>query len=140
MINPRDDEAEDNSEQREPDQAQDVAEDALALDEATNALDSSKPPGGITDDDSTVHDTVDIMNQMLTSGHIDMGAFAGEPLMDDGDGEMPGTPAGPRTKSEDDMMGDAADPMDLIVDSGEDPLAQVVSDEDGYEVGDEDEI
>ena len=95
MTKPRDHDNEDNEEQREADQAQDVAEDALAPDAADNALDSRKPDGGITDDDSNVHDTVDLMKQMVTSGRIDMGAFAGEPLMDDGDDAMPGTPAGP---------------------------------------------
>jgi|GEM_PF-2471514 len=129
MTKPRDHDNEDNEEQREADQAQDVAEDALAPDAADNALDSHKPDGGITDDDSNVHDTVDLMKQMVTSGRIDMGAFAGEPLMDDGDDAMPGTPAGPMRGSDDDVMGILSDQIDEVEDSGEDPLAAVVSDD-----------
>ncbi|MEI6485133.1 MAG: hypothetical protein WCO11_02580 [Sphingomonadales bacterium] len=132
MPRPRDHEDEDNSEQREADQAQVVADDALHPDDGPDPLDSEKPHGGLTDDDGDVHDTVDMMKQMLTSGHVDMGAFAGEPLMDDGDGAMPGTPAGPMDGDfDDEMMGSLPDDMDDIADTGEDPLAAVVSDDDG---------
>ncbi|MEN9931969.1 MAG: hypothetical protein RIS17_542 [Pseudomonadota bacterium] len=133
MANPRNIEDEDNSEQREPDQAQAVADDALHPDDGPDPLDSEKPHGGITDDDGDVHDTLDMMKQMVTSGRVDMGAYAGEPLMDDGDAEMPGTPAGPMDGADDDMMGTAPEDMDEIADTGEDPLAAVVSDDDGDE-------
>jgi hypothetical protein len=131
MANPRDRDNEDNQEQREHDQAQDVADDALAVEGDDDPLDSSKSPGGITDDDSEVHDIVDMMKQMVSSGRVDMGAYSGEPLMDDGDDVMPGTPAGPMRSEDDDVMGKSADEMDEIVDTGEDPLASVVSDDDG---------
>ena len=135
MANPRDPDDEDNNEQREPDQAQDVADDALAPGDADNALDSRKPEGGITDDDSNVHDTIDMMKQMVTSGQIDMGAFAGEPLMDDGDEAMPGMPAGPMLGSDDDVMDMVADRLEEVEDTGNDPLAAVVSDDDGESEG-----
>ena len=127
MARPRDTDDEDNSEQREPDQAQTVADDALSPENGPGALDSTKPHGGITDDDSEVHDIVDMMKQMVTSGRVDMGAFAGEPLMDDGDGEMPGTPAGPMTDDDDDVMGSSHDLVDETEDEGEDPLAAMIS-------------
>ena len=135
MANPRDLEDEDNNEQREADQAQAVAEDALHPDAGPDPLDSEKPHGGITDDEGDVHDTVDMMKQMVTSGRVDMGAFAGEPLMDDGDEEMPGTPAGPMDGHDDDMMGGLPDDMDEVADTGEDPLAAMVSDDDGEDDG-----
>lgn len=133
MANKRDIETEENSEQIEPDQAQSVADDALSPEDGPGALESTKPHGGITDDDSDVHDIVDMMKQMITSGRVDMGAYAGEPLMDDGDGEMPGTPAGPMTDIDDDVMGGAHDPIDEAEDTGEDPLASMVGDSDGDE-------
>ena len=76
----------DNSEQRDGGQAQDVAAGALARD-----LDSSEDsehggnanPAAIIPDD--MPDLVDRMDQMVSSGIIDMGAFAGEPLHDDND-------------------------------------------------------
>ena len=126
----RDFEDEDNNEQREADQAQAVADDALHPDSGPDPLDSEQPQGGITDDDSDVHDTVDMMKQMVTSGRVDMSAFAGEPLMDDGDEEMPGTPAGPLGDDDDELMGTLPDDMDEVEDTGEDPLAALVSDDD----------
>jgi len=129
MANIRDND--DNSEQRDLDQAQAVADDALARDDNGDALGSTKPDGGITDEDSGLPDTVDLMKQMHSSGRVDMGAFAGEPLMDDGDDVMPGTPAGPMRGENDDVMGgESVDAMDEIEDTGEDPLASVVSDDD----------
>lgn len=74
----------DNDEQRDADQAQDVADDAL---NATADLSEDSEHGGqanpaaITPDD--MPDLVDTMNQMVTSGRIDNGAFAGEPMHDD---------------------------------------------------------
>ena len=74
----------DNDEQHDADQAQDVADDALALD--ADVSEDSEHGGSpdrtavIPDD---VPDLVDTMNQMVTSGVIDNGAFAGEPMHDD---------------------------------------------------------
>jgi hypothetical protein len=73
----------DNDEQHDADQAQDVADDAFALD-GDPSEDSEH--GGVANpavmpDD--VPDLVDTMNQMVTSGRIDNGAFAGEPMHDD---------------------------------------------------------
>ena len=74
----------DNDEQRDADQAQDVADDALlaGTDFADESERGGKPnPAAVTPED--VPDLVDTMNQMVTSGLIDNGAFAGEPMMDD---------------------------------------------------------
>jgi len=73
----------DNSEQRDDDQAQDVAQDAL---DAVDPSEDSERGGGtdpsalIPDD---VPDLVDKMEEMITSGRIDNGAFVGEPMHDD---------------------------------------------------------
>lgn len=74
----------DNDEQRDDDQAQDVADDAMIVD--TGMSEESEHGGSpdrtaIMPDD--VPDLVDTMNQMVTSGLIDNGAFAGEPMHDD---------------------------------------------------------
>lgn len=74
----------DNSEQRDDDQAQDVADDALNI--ATDLSEDSEHGGhpdrtAILPDDTP--DLVDTMNQMTRSGIIDNGAFAGEPVDDD---------------------------------------------------------
>lgn len=64
-------------------QAQSVAEEARGR--ATDAFgleDSEKVKGGIDDEDD-VEDLVDHMNQMDTSGIIDMSAYRGEETMDD---------------------------------------------------------
>lgn len=84
--NPNDDIAPelDNSEQSDPDQAQDVADDALNVDlDAFEESEHGSPanPGSVIPED--VPDLVDTMNQMVTSGVIDNGAFAGEPMHDD---------------------------------------------------------
>lgn len=74
----------DNQEQRDGDQAQDVADDALGLgdDPSEDSAHGGTPnPAGIIPDD--VPDLVDTMNQMVSSGRIDNGAFAGEPMHDD---------------------------------------------------------
>jgi hypothetical protein len=74
----------DNDEQHDADQAQDVADDAMGL--STDLSEDSEHggranPAAIIPDD--VPDLVDTMNQMVTSGRIDNGAFAGEPMHDD---------------------------------------------------------
>ncbi|WP_235399187.1 hypothetical protein [Sphingomonas sp. SRS2] len=75
---------EENREQRDPDQADAVADDALHLGEDL-AEDSehggTANPAGLIPED--VPDLVDKMNEMVRSGHIDNGAFAGEPMHDD---------------------------------------------------------
>ncbi|MCZ4340358.1 hypothetical protein O4H52_01975 [Sphingomonadaceae bacterium G21617-S1] len=74
----------DNDEQREADQAQDVADDARVL--GTDLAEDNEHGGSpdrtaVMPDD--VPDLVDTMNQMVRSGLIDNGAFAGEPMHDD---------------------------------------------------------
>lgn len=75
---------EENSEQRDADQAQDVASDALT---ASTDLGGDTERGGTSDPAQIIpddeQDVVERMNAMVTSGHIDNGAFAGEPQMDD---------------------------------------------------------
>ncbi len=70
----------------EPGQAQTVAEEALAGGGAqASPLDSVKVHrDGDLSDDST-QDLIDKMRDMEQSGRIDMGAFRGEPNMDDED-------------------------------------------------------
>jgi hypothetical protein len=72
-----------NREQEDEDQAQDVAEDARHR--GTQSLQDSDHAegniGAVMPDD--VPDLIDKMNEMVTSGHIDNGAFAGEPMHDD---------------------------------------------------------
>lgn len=75
-----------NIEQDNDDQAQDVAADALADPARGDVLgdseDGGRPnPAQIIPDD--VPDLVDTMNQMVSSGHLDFGAFQGEPMHDD---------------------------------------------------------
>ncbi len=79
----------DNAGQHDADQAQDVAEDALFI--GTDPSEESEHGGSpdrtaVMPDD--VPDLVDTMNQMVRSGLIDNGAFAGEPNHD-GDDENP---------------------------------------------------
>jgi hypothetical protein len=74
----------DNSEQRDDGQAQDVAEDALnPIDDGFEESEhgGKANPAAIIPDD--VPDLIDKMNEMLTTGRIDNGAFAGEPMHDD---------------------------------------------------------
>jgi hypothetical protein len=69
----------------ELDQAQTVADEALAGGaREASPLDSVKPDDDDLDDDST-QDLIDKMRDMEQSGRIDMGAFAGEPNHDDED-------------------------------------------------------
>lgn len=84
--NPTDDPsfAEDNDEQRDADQAQDVADDAMIV--STDVSEESEHGGSpdrtaVMPDDTP--DLVDTMNQMVSSGRIDNDAFAGEPMHDD---------------------------------------------------------
>jgi hypothetical protein len=68
----------------ELEQAQTVADEALAGGARDpSPLDSIKPddPGELMDD--STQDLIDKMRDMEQSGRIDMGAFAGEPNMDD---------------------------------------------------------
>lgn len=74
----------DNEGQRDADQAQDVADDAMLVD--TDMSEDSEHGGSpdrtaVMPDD--VPDLVDTMNQMVRSGRIDNGAYAGEPMHDD---------------------------------------------------------
>jgi hypothetical protein len=74
----------DNDEQQDADQAQDVADDALGLDSdlsEDSEHGGQSNPGAVTPED--MPDLVDTMNQMVSSGRIDNGAFAGEPMHDD---------------------------------------------------------
>ena len=85
MNRPLDDLApeDDNSEQRDEGQAQDVAADAMVrgtgLYEDSDKAESD--PGELFPEDTP--DLVDKMNEMLASGIIDNGAYAGEPMHDD---------------------------------------------------------
>ena len=70
----------------EPEQAQTVADEALAGGARdASPLDSVKndEPGEIMDD--STQDLIDKMRDMEQSGRIDMGAYLGEPNMDDED-------------------------------------------------------
>ncbi len=86
MIERPDDSAPENFNPEQEDeeaQAQSFAEEAQ--DRATTPFgleDSEKVKGGIDDEDD-VEDLVDHMNQMDTSGIIDMSAYRGEETMDD---------------------------------------------------------
>jgi len=73
-----------NSEQDdELEQAQTVAAEARHKDAEASPLDSVKngEPGEVMDDSS--QDLIDKMRDMEQSGRIDMGAYRGEPNMDD---------------------------------------------------------
>ena len=62
-------------------QAQEVAEEARNKDGEASPLDSVKVNSGI--DDNSEQDIVDHMRDMEQSGRIDMGAYSGEPNLDD---------------------------------------------------------
>ncbi len=80
-----------NSEQDEQgSQAQDVATDALTrgTDLSEDSERGGHPnPAQIIPDDTP--DLVEKMNEMNSSGRIDMDAFEGEEMMDDEDGSVP---------------------------------------------------
>lgn len=97
MARSLDDLAEENSEQADDGQAQDVADDAVARrlgllngtghDPTIESGHGGRAnPGRVTPEDTP--DLIDTMNQMLTSGRIDNGAFAGEPMMDDEEDQL----------------------------------------------------
>ena len=69
----------------EPGQAQSVAGEARTSGAEASPLDSAKPDdeGEVMDDAS--QDLIDKMRDMEQSGRIDMGAYRGEPNMDDED-------------------------------------------------------
>lgn len=105
-----------NREQTDEGQAQDVAEDALhparPLSESRHGPSN---PGQILPDD--VPDLVDRLNEMVRSGRIDNDAYIGEPAHDDEEGML-----GPAYNE------DEADPIDAVIDEGDDPLGEVASD------------
>jgi hypothetical protein len=76
-----------NDEQEDEDtQAQSVADQAQGRTASNAGLsDTEKVKGGIQDEDD-IEDVVDHMNQMDTSGTIDMSAYDGEETMDDLEG------------------------------------------------------
>jgi hypothetical protein len=86
------DDATDNAEQADEDsQAQSVADDAIGR--ATSVLgESEKTPGDRTAlMPHDAPDLLDTMEQMVSSGHIDTGAFTGEPDHDDGESPIGST-------------------------------------------------
>lgn len=105
MARDPNDPVEENNEQRDEGQADAVGDEAVArrlFDQGEQGRDPTvdtehggRPnPAGVIPEDTP--DLVDTMNQMLTSGRIDNGAFAGEPMMDD----------------EEDVLGDTEDAED----------------------------
>jgi hypothetical protein len=68
-------------------QAHVVADDALDEDD-DSPTESTKPKSGAYDDEDSTQDLVDHMRDMESSGRIDMGAFEGEPDMDDNEGQI----------------------------------------------------
>ncbi|MEO6387930.1 MAG: hypothetical protein ABIT16_13785 [Croceibacterium sp.] len=73
-----------NSEQDdEQSQAQEVADEARSRGAEGSPLDSTKAKGG--DDGDSTQDLIDHMRDMEQSGRIDMGAYRGEPNLDDDD-------------------------------------------------------
>lgn len=152
-----------NREQQEADQAQDIANDAMR---PGTGHDSVRGPSDRTQtlpDDTP--DLVETMNAMVRSGHIDNGAFAGEPQHDDEedirgdtetDGDDPLEDLHPTPAPGDSVFNEYADgsedplavPVDLppeetvaledLADTGEDPLATVAS-EHGLEDEDADD-
>lgn len=91
-----------NDEQEDEDtQAQSVADEAIERDTAVQGLgDTEKVKGGIDGEDD-VQDIVDHMNQMDSSGTIDMSAFDGEETMDDFEGRY-----GKRNAADEDFADD----------------------------------
>ncbi len=112
MARNLDDLAEENSEQADEGQAQDVADDAVArrlglLNGAGHDPTVETRHGGSTGlgevTPQDMPDLIDTMNQMLTSGRIDNGAFSGEPMMDDEEDQLGVTDR----DVDDDELGDA---------------------------------
>ncbi|WP_309622243.1 hypothetical protein [Novosphingobium sp.] len=75
-------EAHNQSQDDDADQAQTLADEALGRATTFDDEESEKVGSGDESEGSTP-DLVDTMNQMVSSGHIDMGAFAGERNDDD---------------------------------------------------------
>ena len=80
-------------------QAQEVAEEARNKDGDASPLDSIKVGGGIDGTDS--QDLIDRMRDMEQSGRIDMGAYRGEPNLDDNEDKY-----GPDSKVDPDLPSD----------------------------------
>ena len=80
-------------------QAQEIAEEARNKDGDASPLDSIKVGGGIDGTDS--QDLIDKMRDMEQSGRIDMGAYRGEPNMDDNEDKY-----GPDSKVDPDLPSD----------------------------------
>ena len=78
-------EAHNQSQDDAGEQAQTLADEALGRASSFEEGESEKAGHG-DEFSSSAPDLVDPMNQMVTSGHIDMGAFAGERSDDDEDG------------------------------------------------------
>ena len=78
-------EARNRSQDDEGEQAQTLGDEALGRGPDFDAGESEKPEyDSISDSDGdSTPDLVDTMNQMVSSGRIDNGAFAGEPMHDD---------------------------------------------------------
>jgi hypothetical protein len=78
-------EAHNQSQDDAGEQAQTLADEALGRGSDFGAGDSEKPDytGFSDNDEDSTPDLVDTMNQMVSSGHIDMGAFRGERNDDD---------------------------------------------------------
>lgn len=83
-------EAHNESQDDEAGQAQSLADEALGRrsDFDTGSETERTPEGGIDDDGGSMPDLVDHMNQMVTSGRIDLSAFRGERNDDDGEGPL----------------------------------------------------
>jgi hypothetical protein len=91
------DQLEENSEQADEGQAQDIADEAVARRRGAAGAEARDPTvdsehGGKTDPGliipNDMPDLVDTLNQMITSGRIDNGAFSGEPMMDDEEDQL----------------------------------------------------
>ena len=78
-------EAHNRSQDDAGEQAQTLADEAVGRSSAFDYGDSEKPQStGFSDDDEdSTPDLIDTMNQMVSSGHIDMGAYLGERNDDD---------------------------------------------------------
>lgn len=82
-LTDNDPEIENAEQDEELEQTHSVAEDALRGEaRAPSPLDSLKVHGGIDESDAE-QDLIDKMRDMERSGRIDMGAFEGEPNLDD---------------------------------------------------------
>jgi hypothetical protein len=69
----------------ESQQAQEIAREARSSAGEASPLDSERPDKGDETRDDSSPDLIDRMRDMEQSGRIDMGAYRGEPNMDDED-------------------------------------------------------